>query len=215
MSLSISIAGSAPAELNRFQADLVSDGAKQAAGGGVRKLLMEYFRQLDSSRANQLGGRRSHYYAQTARNVSFETTDSGALVHIHQLGIALHYYGGTITPTNGHKMLTIPVDPEAYGRRASEFDNLEIAWGRSKDGRVRPIGLVSKSDWKYSIKKNRKTGVKEVAGATYAAGKWMFALVYSATLDPDPSILPSDALVQSAALDAVTAYVVSKMRGHI
>jgi len=215
MPLTISISGSAPDQIDSLRSDLSAPGSKDAAGRRVQKLLKDYLRQLDTSRPNKIGGKRSHYYADTSRNVSYETTDDGAEVHVHQIGLALHYYGGTIRPTGGRRFLTIPVDPEAYGRRAGEFDNLEIAWGRTQGGKPRPIGLVTKTDWSYQTKKNRKTGVKEVTGATWSAGKWMFALVYSATIQADKSILPEDSTIQNAALSAITDYIISKQRGPI
>lgn len=215
MSVEISIAGQVQDRLQAYAADLQSEGLKHAAGRGVRRLLMSHLGGLDASRPNKLGGKRTHFYADAARNTSYEITPEGADVHIHQPGIALHYYGGVIKPTGGRKFLTIPVDPEAHGRRAGEFNNLDIAWGRSKSGKPRPIGLVKRSDYVYKTAKNRKTGVKEVVTASYSAGKWMFALVYSATIQADKSILPEDDSIQLAAITSMTDYIISKQRGAV
>ena len=215
MTVSIAITGEALDRLEAFSSDLQGEGSKHAAGRGVRRLLMDHLGGLDASRPNKLGGKRTHFYADAARNTSYEVAPDGALVHIHKQGIALHYYGGVIKPTGGRKFLTIPVDPAAYGRRAGEFNNLEIAWGRTKGGKLRPIGLVSKSDYVYKTAKNRKTGVKEVVSTSYSAGKWMFALVYSATIQADKSVLPENDSIQLAVLTSMTDYIISKQRGVV
>ncbi|MEI6166015.1 MAG: hypothetical protein WCS52_02365 [bacterium] len=197
-----------------MHSDLANEGSKHVAGGAVSRLLKDHLGGLDSSRPNKIGGKRTHYYADAARNVSYEVSGDGAEVKVHQIGIALHYYGGVIKPTGGRKYLTIPVDPEAYGRRAGEFNNLEIAWGLTKGGKPRPIGLVKKNDWAYKTKKNRKSGANEVVSASYEGGKWMFALVLSATIPEDKSILPEDDTIQAAAMSSITDYIISKMQGH-
>lgn len=214
MSLSITITGAAKDRLQAFADELQGDGSRHAAGRGVRRLLMDHLGGLDQSRPNKLGGKRTHFYADAARNTSYEITNEGALVHIHQQGIALHYYGGVIKPTGGRKFLTIPVDPSAYGRRASEFDDLEIAWGRTKSGKPRPIGLVQKAGYKYKTSKNKKTGVKEVVSTSFESGKWMYALVKSASIPEDKSILPDDESLQICITTSITDYLISRMRGH-
>lgn len=215
MSVSISIADTVTDRLGSLGVDLSSEGPKHAAARGVRFLLMGYLRGLDASRPNKLGGKRTHYYADLARGVTYDITSDGAEVHVTGTGVALHYYGGVVKPGPGKRFLTIPVDPEAYGRRAREFTNLEIAWGKSKDGKPRPIGLVTKSDYVYKTRKNRKTGVKEVVDATYEAGRWMYALVYSATIPEDKTILPDADSLSLSAVTAVNDYVITKMLGFV
>ena len=211
MTISISITGDTLDRLNAFSSDLQGEGTKHAAGRGVRRLLMDHLGSLDASRPNQLGGRRTHFYADAARNTSYEVTNDGALVHIHQQGIALHYYGGVIKPTGGRKFLTIPVDPAAYGRRAGEFNNLEIAWGRTGGGKPRPIGLVTKNDYDHKTRgKGKKSALKEVI-----PGKWMYALVLSATIPEDKSVIPSDDLMQAVVLSSLTRYITAKMAGKL
>ena len=209
MTIAISISGNAPSALSAFSSELATDGAKHAAGRGVRRLLMDYLSGLDSSRANQSGGKRTHFYAGAARNVSYDVDDDGATVSVHEVGIAQRYYGGTIVPTAGHKFLTIPVDPDAYGRRAGEFDNLSVQYGLTKGGKARPMFLVQDNGYRYTQKKNRKTGVKEVTGATWEAGKIMFYLALSVHQDADPSVLPSEDLMNQAAMDSITRYLLA------
>jgi hypothetical protein len=212
MSISISITDQVTETLRIMQEDMSGEEMKHSAGRGVRRLLMDYLRNLDASRPNKLGGKRTHYFADLARGVTYDVASDGAVAHITGMGVALHYYGGVIKPTGGRKFLTIPVDPEAYGRRAGEFNNLEIAWGLSKGGKPRPIGLVKKNDYVFKTAKNRKTGAKEVVSASWEGGKWMFALVYSATIKADKTILPEDDTIQAAAVASISGYIVSKTR---
>lgn len=215
MSISISISEETKKVLYSMGENLGGSELKYAAGRGVRRLLMDYLGELDASRPNKLGGKRTHYYADLARGVTCDITSDGAAVRVTGLGVALHYYGGTIKPTGGRKYLTIPVDPEAYGRRASEFNNLEIAWGLTKGGKPRPIGLVTKNEYTFKTARNRKSGAKEVVSTSWTAGKWMFALVQSATIPEDKKILPETDTIQAATIAAITDYIVSKQRGPI
>ena len=211
MTLEISISGTAPQDLVDLTESLAPEVLQHAAGKGVTRLLTDYFRGLDSSHANDMGGKRTHYYAQAARSVFYTITDDGVVVSVNQLGLALHYYGGTVTPTAGHKYLTIPVDPSAYGHRASEFDNLEFQWGLTRGGKPRPMFLVEKSDWKFKVTRNRTTGSKQVTGAEHNAGKIMYYLALSATLDPNPDLLPSEDLIAQTALTAMTRQVTARI----
>lgn len=214
MSVSVSIVDAITGQLGAFGVDLSGEGPKNAAGDGVRVMLINYLRGLDASRPNKLGGRRTHYYDDLARGVTYDITPDGASVHVTGTGVALHYYGGVVKPGPGKRFLTIPVDPAAYGRRAGEFNNLEIAWGKTGAGKPRPIGLVTKSDYVEKTRKNRKTGVKEVV-RSYEAGRWMYALVYSATIPEDKTILPDADSLSLSAVTAVNDYVISKMRGPV
>ena len=214
MSISIQISGNAPAHLKDLGEGLSSDDVKKIAGRGVRSLLMDHLKDVDSSHVNKLGGRRTHYFEGAAKSVSFDTTEEGVNVSVKQTGIALHYYGGIVKPTGGRRFLTIPVDPEAYGKRAGEFNNLEIAWGLDKTGKRRPIGLVSRTETVTKERKNKKTG-KTKTVTKYIPGKWLFALVYSATIPEDKSILPDNDAIQEAALTAIAEYSMAKLGRHI
>lgn len=211
MPVEITISGPAVERIAEFRASLADDGSKHAAGRGVRRLLMDYYRSLDSSRPNAMGGKRTHFYAGAARSVDYAIDNEGAAVTVHQRGIAQRYYGGTIKPVNS-RYLTIPVDPSAYGRRAGEFDNLTVHFGLTRSGQRRPLFLVQESDYKYKTGKNRKTGVKEVKSAKFEAGKIMYYLALSVTQDPDPTVLPSDDLINQAAMDSITTYILTVQR---
>jgi hypothetical protein len=115
----------------------------------VRTLVQDHLGALDANRANQLGGKRTHFYAAAARGVSYATGSEGVDISIHQTGIAQRYFGGTIKPVNS-KYLTIPADPESYGHRAGEFNNLMLLWG--KNG---PYALAERESQDISIRKTK------------------------------------------------------------
>lgn len=206
MSLSITVSGSALERLGTLRASLAADGVKAAAGGGVRRLLQDHMRALDGARANQMGGKRSHFYAAAARSITYAIDSDGVTVSIHQPGIALHYYGGTVRPVNGSKYLTIPVDPEAYGKRAGEFSHLSVQYGQTRGGGIRPMFLVEDTHTKVKVTKGRKTGKVKVK-ETLKAGKIMYYLALSATMKPDPSVLPTDETINQSALASMIAYL--------
>ncbi len=203
--LTIEIKGDATKALGDVADKLNSEALKAAAGGGVKRLLQDHFGNLDSSRSNALGGKRTHYFASAARSISYETDLYGTTVSIHHLGIGLHYFGGTVKPINT-KYLTIPARAEAHGRRAGEFDNLEILWGRSG-----PVALVERRSQAINFKKVRRKGeskweMKSVDVVEKGGGVF-FWLVKSATIKADPGILPSDSLMVSAAVSSVADYM--------
>lgn len=209
MTISISITGSAPKDVQDLAANLDPAVLQHAAGKAVRGMLMEYYRGLDASRPNQVGGKRTHYYAQAARSIFYEVAGDEVTAHVSQIGLALHYYGGTVYPVNA-KYLTIPIDPSAYGKSAREFDNLEMQFGLTRGGKPRPMFLVEKAGYKYKVAKNRKTGVKEVTGVSHTTAKLMYYLALSATIEGDESLLPSAELIDQAAMTAMTRQVTAR-----
>jgi hypothetical protein len=174
--ITIDISDTVTRQLSQFADNLSSASANAAAGGAVRRLLQDHFAMLDT-RGNKLDGRRTHYIADAARSISYQTEPDGVTVSIHQIGIGLHYFGGTITPINT-KYLTIPARSEAHGRRAGEFDNLEILWGRKG-----PYGL--------GVKKGKEQGLV------------FFWLVKSATIQPDEETLPTEDEIMNTAIQAM------------
>ncbi len=141
------------------------------------------------TRPNALGGTRTNFYASAARGTSFESVGDGAVVSIAQVGIRQRVLGGTIKPKTG-KFLTIPVAPQAHGKRAREFGDLEVIFGPGGQ----PVALATKGTRTLSITQN-KAGkiVKRLEGRR---GVILFRLVRSVTQRPDPSVLPSETTLQ-------------------
>jgi hypothetical protein len=183
-SLEIDLQDNATPAVNNLAASLTPDARNAVTGRAAANCVRQYLFDLESSRPNKNNWPSQHFFAKAARSTEFSSDESGVTVSIHQPGMALQFHGGTVTPVNA-KMLTIPVSPEAYGKRAGEFDNLQIVFGRStQDGRIRPIGLAPKS------KKGEQPGL-------------YYALVYSATIQPDPTVIPTSQQIASAVISAL------------
>jgi hypothetical protein len=156
-------------------------------GRSATNTIREHLFGLNQSRPNQLGGRRTQFYAQAARSTHFDEVPGGVLISINQVGIAQRYYGGEIKPKKG-KYLTIPVHPAAYGKRAGEMD-LEVVFGH--DGR--PIALATKDSRGVSVRQTKSGKITKTQ--TGHRGEIMFRLVRSVNQKPDETVLPYDELI--------------------
>jgi hypothetical protein len=200
MSLQVSIdASKASTILAKLSSESARTQAAAAAGGAVRRQISDYLAILDDQRPNRLGGKRTHFYANAARSVSYKADPTGATVSINSTGIAQRLHGGTIKPVNA-KFLTIPAISEAHGRRAGEFDFLQVVFGKSG----RPVALAERPNQEIRIERKRgkdlSASYRTKAGPE-RGGKIYFWLVESVTQQPDPSVLPSeDSIAQAARL---------------
>lgn len=169
----------------------LSEGVKRpdvrkVMGRAIGNALRRHFTTLDQERPNQLGGRRTHFYGQARRGVQQPELvgGDGVKVEIDKLGIAQRYFGGTIEREDGG-LLTIPVNPAAYGHRAREFDLTPIYFGDGSGILVDDTNPESRG------------GIGEV----------FYRLVRSVHQDPDPSVLPSDEALSQVALEAGEDYI--------
>jgi hypothetical protein len=172
-------------------------------GRSVTNTVRDHFDELESSRPNKLGGQRTHYYSGARQRTSFVVEGTTAIIGIRQVGIRLRYYGGTVhagvnpsmvtgKPT---KYLTIPVTPEAYGKRAADFEDLAVLWGaRGPYG----LGRVTRG----TISRGGGTERAEV----------LFILVEQVTIQPDPTMLPPPEALQTALQDDFNRYVALAVR---
>lgn len=117
------------------------------------------------------------FYAR-ARGATNSGVDGGkAYVSIDHEGIGLRLLGGTVKPRRG-KYLTIPVADEAIGKRVGEFDDLT---------------------WIFN--KRTQTGV------VLRQGKVLYALTKSTTHKPDPTVLPTTDVLQTAVTKSLDTFV--------
>jgi len=115
--LTIDIRDAVTPQLRRLGAALASPAFRRAIGAAARNTIIAHLSNLQSTRPNQHGWPRQGYWASAARSVTQPIDNGNAIViGIQQVGIALHYYGGTVT-TKQSKYLTLPAVPEAYGKR--------------------------------------------------------------------------------------------------
>lgn len=172
----------ATAALRALRDGLRNENLLPVLGRSVTNAIRANFDELESTRPNKLGGARQHYYSGARQGTSFVVDGDAAVVGIHQVGMGLRYYGGTVRAGQGvssytgqpTKYLTIPVTAEAYGHRAADFPDLTVLWGR--DGpfalaRVAPRSMATAGDTRQS----------EV----------LFVLKAQVTVEADPTMLPS------------------------
>ncbi len=154
----------------------------QAGGRAVSNTVKAHLVQLDASRRPAPGMPRSGYYGDAAQSVVTEMQGDTAVVSIPKEGMALHYYGGVVLPTAGHKALAIPKHPTAAGRRPAEIDpdrqKMFLLWPKGK---------------KAGVLKEKSTGVT------------MYLLVSKATIRADATVLPAEEELTAAAAAAMEA----------
>lgn len=153
----------------------------QAAGRGISNAVKSHLVERDS-RGRSDGLPRTGYYGEAAGGVTTEVSGNRAVVTIHKEGVALHYYGGVVYPTDGHKALAIPKSIQGAGKRPAEADP-----DQTKFALVWPKG--------------EKTGTlrdKETDEVVYL-------LVPKATIPEDKTILPTEDEMKSAGMAAMEA----------
>lgn len=152
----------------------------QAAGRGISNAVKKHLVERDS-RGRSDGLPRTGYYGDAASGVTTEVSGSRAVVTIHKEGVALHYYGGVVYPTDA-KALAIPKSIQGAGKRPAEADpdhtKFALVWPKGKTA-----GTL------------RDKETDEV----------VYLLVSKAKIKADKTILPTDAELESAGMSAMEA----------
>ena len=152
----------------------------QAAGRGISNAVKRHLVERDA-RGRSDGLPRTGYYGDAASGVTTEVSGNRAVVTIHKEGVALHYYGGVVYPTDA-KALAIPKSPATAGKRPKEFDpdraKLALIWPKGKTA-----GTL------------RDKETDEV----------VYLLVSKAKIKEDKTVLPTDAELESAGMSAMEA----------
>lgn len=184
----------------------ISSAVKPAAlrpivGRSAMQTYRRHLFALNRSRPNALGGPRTNFYENAARGTQFQEVADGVIVSINQIGIRQRIVGGTIRPRT-KKFLTIPVVPEAHGKRASEFPGLVLMFDRNG----RPIGLGEKDITQAgAIGGGRRTSA--------ASGiRMIFRLARSVTQQPDPTVVPPILEVAAGVFASVNSFVDRQVR---
>jgi len=153
----------------------------QAAGRGVSNIVKRHLVERDA-RGRSDGLPRTGYYGDAAAGVTTEMDGNIAVVTIHKEGVALHYYGGVVYPTDGHKALAIPKSIQGAGKRPAEADpdhtKFALVWPKGKTA-----GTL------------RDKETDEV----------VYLLVSKAKIKEDKTVLPTDAELESAGMSAMEA----------
>jgi hypothetical protein len=175
ISIKVNVSGDlrgAVRQIEDRKASLLGAKLNVQIGRRVAELFKERFFNLDKERPNQLGGKRTHFYADAAKAVSSEGNAKEAIVTVAQQGIRQRIEGGTIRPIKG-KYLAIPARTEAYGKGPREFKNLRFV--KTERGAM----LVEAAPKDGGAVKGKVKG-----------GLAMYWLVPSVTQKGDPTVLP-------------------------
>ena len=152
----------------------------QAGGRGISNIVKRHLVDRDRASSPAAGMPRTGYYGDAANSVTTEMNGSVSVVTIHKEGVALHYYGGVVYPTSGHKALAIPQVPAAAGRRPAEIDpsrqQLALVW---------PKGATA------GTLRDKETD-----------DVW-YLLVAKATIPADQTVLPTESAMTDAANAAI------------
>ncbi len=186
--------------LNRLQTAAKGAGLAVVAGHAVANLTKEHLIALDAER-HRFG---RHYYLQAAKSVhSRATGESTVAVSIAQTGFRQRLRGGTILPKK--KYLTLPANPEAAGKRAGEFNDLDFGMAMDDNGSIRPALVRRASSAVSFTRRKRKDGsVKYTVKPTeLRGGEVMFWLVRKVSQRADPTVLPAGPLLQATADNAI------------
>jgi hypothetical protein len=173
-------------------------GIVAAAGRSVTNLFKTHLRYLQKTRPNKLGGQRTNFWNQLAQSVNFATmTTTTGVVSISDPRAAHKHKGGILSPKHGN-YLTIPVAPEAHGRRASVLEagyGIKLFFFARKNGPPLLVGQLPEGQ-----------GIKVY-----------YVLKRSVYQEPDPQegILPPDTQIQTAALTAASAAFKRQMQPKV
>lgn len=120
---------------------------KKVMGIAMRNALISHFRAKNGT-PNRLGGTRTNFWLAVANSCSAPVVNgSGVMVRINHPHVAIHVYGGRVTPKKA-KMLAIPVTAEAHGKSPRVFSDLRPVWSGG-----RPVGLALGGKMYYVLKK--------------------------------------------------------------
>lgn len=154
----------------------------EAAGRGVSNAVKRHLVDKDSSTPPRGDMPKTGYYGEAAGSVTTGMEGKIAVVSIPKEGMALHYYGGVVYPTDGHKALAIPQVAAVAGKRPAEVDP-----SRQKFALVWPKG--------------KATGTLR----DKESGEVVYLLVAKAKIPKDETVLPSEAEMYDAATAAMEA----------
>ena len=200
MNLTVDIKETGQDELERLGLALLHAKANPVLGRAAVNTFRDHFFELNRQRANQLGGRRTNFYAQAARSTHFETSGDAITIATNQVGIRLRRYGGTVRPKNSN-WLTIPIRSEAYGKRAREFNDLRFVFANPQTAY-----LVKAERTEVSFRKSKRGKTKVVRGKEIG-GEALYVLKKSVTQRPDASVFPTEAKLNRSLVEAANEYL--------
>lgn len=119
-------------------------------GIAMRNALIVHFR-AKNARPNRLGGTRTNFWLGVANSCSAPVVSGGGvMVRINHPHVAIHVYGGVITPKKA-RMLAIPVAPEGHGKSPRSINDLHCVFSGG-----RPVALALGERVIYALKKSQR-----------------------------------------------------------
>ena len=203
----------APQLTAKMRGELNNPGVKRVMGRSIAQTLKEHFYDLDAKRANAMGGKRTHFYADAAKGVQQPRIESdGLAVDVNKLGLRLRYFGGTVRPGKSKswktgrptQWLAVPASVDAYGRRTQEFDFSAGGAGNLRFVFFRP-GLAGLVENLSTVITRTNKGVYKPVRSTI--GAVVFWLKKSLTYKADPSVFPEERKMTGPAFSAAGQYL--------
>ncbi len=166
----------------------------------VTQSVQENFMGLEATRANKLGGERSHYFAQAADHTTWrQEGDNRVIIATQQVGLVMKYFGGTVAAGKNDscwtgqttKKLAIPAIASAVGHRPCDFDVLKVLFGKNGPyalGRVEVHSVAT-------------------GGASTRTHEIVYWLRSEVEIPTDATILPSQLRIQAVLQLTFTDYV--------
>lgn len=180
----VSYEGNAAQRLREIAAQLANPVALyKDAGRRVANDLRKHFAELDQKESPQHGARSTHFWAEVRDATGNPVMESdGVSVSVNHLAFAQKVFGGTISAKNG-KWLTIPIDPQAHGRRVAVYEE------ETGNKLFRPLG--------------RRLLMAAIDGAVVP----VYALATSVVQEADPQALPSEEEIEGAVVDTAERHL--------
>lgn len=175
--------------LQELQGRIAPHRIAAEVGPRCTRLVQRNFRSLGQ---NAKGWPSTHFYGRAAEATNWQEGFGFVMISVNQIGIRQRLMGGTIKPVNAQN-LTIPARPEAYGKTAREFSNLQFKFVLDPEsGRMRPALVEKTVAVDHARTRNdggRDKRFKKPAPSTVEA---LFWLAKSVKQEADPDVMPSD-----------------------
>ena len=162
----------------------------------VKSPLETFWRnRLRSLGPNKRGWPSTRFYERAARSVTGTATAAGVVLRADHQGLRQRWKGGRISAVNA-RMLTIPISPVSYGKRAAEFPGLFLL--RTKKGAY----LVQAGE-SLSGRVTAKSQGGNASRRLRAHLNFLFKLTESVNQAGNPDVVPTDDEFAEVALGAV------------
>ena len=172
--------------------------------GAALPVFQRNFQRMAGVEHNRFGA-RGGFWNRMLSGTKANAENAVAIIRMPR-EVALRYHGGTVTPKKS-KLLAIPARKEAYGKSPRDFSDLRFAVLGGQPA------LVQNEQTKISWRKDRKTGQRRAVSAGTVGSNdnakvpVFYWLTPSATIKPNPAVLPSDDEIKVAVVDGVKNYL--------